>query len=560
MRELRPLRLPQLVEARRKRESASAEADSPDLTTGERNLQQSTSSTSSEPQSPVTPTFSLRGQLRFSSSNSSLASSSPTMQDSFDGFPTSKRPLTEVREEPQEREEDVSMADIREEADYQSKLASYCGQLGYVHRLPATTLLTSSLGMKYEEVLGAGAQHVDESSSPSPIDYDWVDASAFYSDLEYLQCPKRRRANGSVLDSMTSRFGTRFPSLSRKWNSRRDGNSASAIVTGSEPLASRSRANSTRAPSLIVALVDNTERQDIHMLPTPRRSYSRESLMESPIRPIDIQMANAHTDEDGSAAETIATTPLLPPVMVQFPSGISEEPVQSPLQSPKVVETPTAMDFPTVASHVVTGLPSPPLSTKPSVSSFHHRQLIPSSDIPPIHLANPQDEWAYKLGHANFTIRPEPYLPVDFALSTCKQFRSDWDTARHNFMKHLACTSEHYSVNSKIHQLTEEKWAHVDALWKRNNEVVLSHTKDRADDSVLMSKQSSPQQEPVLPTRIPSINGPGSEGKFPKVGDEGIVGPMVQEKPLLQHRSSRKRTFWKFLQGVLPGAVAFGRS
>lgn len=123
MRELRPLRLPELVEARRKRESAGADADSAELILSERKLQQSTSSTASEPQSPVTPTFSLRGQLRFSSSNSSLASS-PTMQDSFDIFPASKRPLTEVKEEPQEREDDVAMADIREETDCHSTFAS----------------------------------------------------------------------------------------------------------------------------------------------------------------------------------------------------------------------------------------------------------------------------------------------------------------------------------------------------------------------------------------------------------------------------------------------------
>ena len=558
MRELRPLRLPLLVEARRQRESANIETDSPESTMSEHAMQKSTSSSSSEPQSPVSPTFSLRGHLRFSSSNSSLASS-PTMHDSLDVFAPPKRPLTEVKEEPQEREEDVVMGDIREETDYHSKSAGSFTQSLCTREQVATTMsLTIGSGINYEEVLGMGSQHTEDQSLPLPIDCDWVDTSSCYNDFDSIHLSKRRRPDESVLDGMTSRFGTRFPSLSRKWKSRRDGSSASTIDTFPEALAARSRANSTRASSVIDSLVDSTERHDLHVLPTPRRSFSIESVNDPPVSSIDIKKANARfeTDEDASAA--LATTPLLPPVMAQFPSGFSDEPVQSPLQSPKMVDSPSALDFPTFTPRVG-GLPSPPLSTRPSVSSFHRRQLLPSGDIPPMLLVDPQDEWSNKLGHANFTIHPEPYVPEDFALSTCRQFRADWDTARCNYMKHLARTGEHYSITSKIHQLTEEKWAQVNSIWKRNNDVVLSHTTITGDDGAQLSKQSSAQQETASPMKVPPTNGPRSEGKFPKVGDDGIVGPMVQEKPLPQPRPSRKRAFWKFLQGVLPGAVAFGR-
>ena len=405
------------------------------------------------------------------------------------------------------------------------------------------------------------SSHRDGQSSPSsPVDYDWLDSPVLEHDYDAFHFSKRRRPDeASVLDGMTSRLGTRFPTLSRKWKSRRDGKSTSIIDNLPESAGARSRANSTRAPSLIDSLVDASERHDHQILATPRRSFSGDAN-DSPVSPIDVKKANANFHDGEDESDTLATTPLLPPMMAQFPSGISDEPLQSPLQSPKIVESPTAIEFPNLTP-AFSGLPSPPLSTKPSVSSFHRRQLLPSAEIPPIVLADPQDEWANKLGHANFTIHPEPYLPEATDPSACKQFRADWDTARCNFMKHLARTGEHYSTTSKVHQLTEEKWAQTDAVWRRHNEVVLSRTADRADAPTPLPPKASSPPEPLAPLmKIPSTNGPRSEGKFPKVGEEGIVGPMVQEKPMVQQRSSRKRAFWKFLQGVLPGNVAFGRA
>ena len=409
-----------------------------------------------------------------------------------------------------------------------------------------------------------GTKHTDVYSLPSPpVDYDWVESPSGDNDLDSVHYSKRRRADESVLDGMTSRLGTRFPSLSRKWKTRRDGKSTSIIDALPEALMNRSRANSIRAPSFIDSSVAFSERHDQNILLTPRRSLSGDSGRvghnSSPVSPIDIEKANASFHEEEDVSENVATTPLLPPVMAQFASGINDGPVQSPLQSPKIAESPTVIQCSSPASGFG-GLPSPPLSTRPSVSSFHRRQLLSASEIPPILLADPQDEWANKLGHANFTIHPEPYLPDVFDLTTCKQFRADWESARCNFRKHLARTGEHYSTTSRVHRLTEEKWAHVDAIWKRNNELTLSRTAERDDEGVVLSQQSSIKQKPPPPMKIPSINGPGSEGKFPEIGEVGIVGPMAQDKPMQQQRPSRKRAFWKFLQGVLPGAVAFGRT
>lgn len=108
MRELRPFKLPQLVEARRKENEETA-MDSPESAPTGHALHLSTSSTTSSTDgpSPTTPTFSLRGHSRFPSSTSSLASS-PIMRESMDGFGPQKR-LTKVKEEPQEREDDFEM-------------------------------------------------------------------------------------------------------------------------------------------------------------------------------------------------------------------------------------------------------------------------------------------------------------------------------------------------------------------------------------------------------------------------------------------------------------------
>ncbi|KAL8786090.1 MAG: hypothetical protein Q9195_008366 [Heterodermia aff. obscurata] len=101
MRDLRPLRLPQMVEARKKDEAVMSSPISV----------VSQSSHVSDLPSPTTPTFSIRGHGRFPSSSSSLASS-PVVRESMDGFGSAKRPLTEVKEE--ERDDDLEMVDYSE--------------------------------------------------------------------------------------------------------------------------------------------------------------------------------------------------------------------------------------------------------------------------------------------------------------------------------------------------------------------------------------------------------------------------------------------------------------
>lgn len=108
MRELRPFKLPQLVEDRVNENKIDTSESAP-IGHG---LYLSTSSTPSEDLSsaPTTPTVSLRLHSRFPSSASSIASS-PTMRESIDGFGSQKTPLSDVKEEPLEREESFQMVE-----------------------------------------------------------------------------------------------------------------------------------------------------------------------------------------------------------------------------------------------------------------------------------------------------------------------------------------------------------------------------------------------------------------------------------------------------------------
>ena len=104
---LKEFLLPQLVEAR-KRQKSELDPESPKLMGHAQ--QASGSSTISDLPSPTTPTFSLRGHVRLSSSSSSLVSS-PNMRESMDGFASANRPLTDVKEEAQDKDEDIEMTD-----------------------------------------------------------------------------------------------------------------------------------------------------------------------------------------------------------------------------------------------------------------------------------------------------------------------------------------------------------------------------------------------------------------------------------------------------------------
>lgn len=406
-----------------------------------------------------------------------------------------------------------------------------------------------------------GNRRREDESVPSPDDYDLTDDVQMDADWRSNSSLKKHRASDSTLQNLSSRFGTRIPSLSRKWRNRKGANSSGAEESSTD--LGLSRANSTRAPSVAGSLTELGGSHDPQLPVTPARSIFNGESEESHLEPIDIIKAN--TPQDDEDEEGTATTPLLPPIVAQFPSQMDDVPVQSPLQSPSVAPSPTVAecDSPfslhnSMHTSKFPGLPSPPLSSRPSISSFHRQRtlgpLTPSSEIP-IFLADSHDEWSIKLGHADFTIIPEPYLPTYSDRSACKRLRSDWDLARRNYTKHLVRTGEHYGATSKIYRLTEEKWGEIEALWKRNHDRCITRAADNGHEA------ESAGPNPLM--KIPSLNGPHSEGKFPKLGDEGIVGPMEQvASQVQQRRSSRRRAgVLKFLHGVIPTTNGiFGRN
>ena len=392
-------------------------------------------------------------------------------------------------------------------------------------------------------------------------------------DSEFAPNPraKRRRADSaplSPIDGLTSRFGSRMPSLTRKWRSRKASPATSIPDRSQEPSLSRAgsvRTTRSRAPSWTGSTVDVVDTRGTQLPPTPTKSAHDESLEESHLSTMDdVEEGNAIEGEVVDR-EAKPSTPLLPPIMTQ----IKDVPFQSPLHSPGVAdpEASSVVNSPLPTPRMV-GLPSPPLSSKPSISSFQCQrglaQVSPSSEIPPMFIGIPNDVWADQLGHANFTIEPVPYKPEPSTLAAHKQLRVDWDAARQKYLNHLDRTGEHYGTTSKIYRLTENKWAEIDAEWKHNADMCLSGAAETTETTMSLS-QSDLVPEPVKSpkVKIPSLNGPKSEGKFPTLGEQGIVGPMEQVPSMIQPQQRRKRklAFFRWVQGVWPtSSTVFGRS
>ena len=225
------------------------------------------------------------------------------------------------------------------------------------------------------------------------------------------------------------------------------------------------------------------------------------------------------------------------------------------------------------------GLPSPPLSTRPSVVSIRQRSrantatALPMHDIPPLQLiAEADDHWAQSLGHANFNIHPEPYFPEYVDLASYTEFRANWDQARTNYAKHLARTIEHNGSTSKVSKLTEEKWAAVYCKWNNYNDSMtklLAHVLKKLSDTdtdMEDSQASAVLEKPASRIIMPEID--DKCGKFPELGDGEIVGPMSVAPPRniapksrmafytppSSPTSPRKRTFFKFFSDILKGS------
>ncbi|KAJ5084374.1 hypothetical protein NUU61_008953 [Penicillium alfredii] len=356
--------------------------------------------------------------------------------------------------------------------------------------------------------------------SDTPDNYDLSDTG-----VEFPHSQKKRRSD-SVSMKGVSRISSHISTMSTRWKPKR----SSGLTEDGYPEDLRSRANSAASSALASPVV------------------SPECASESSARPIDITRANSLSQDDNDLPQ--ATTPLLPPFMGDDPTSAVASRVQSPLQSPSVADVTDVAQDPIPSDHRFVGIPSPPLSSKPSVASFGRTRAntvrTVSSEAPPFILSDPNDEWANKLGHANFTIQPEPYVPAMCDIECLQQLRANWDLARCNFAKHLVRTGEHYGVTSNIYKLTGEKWETINREWRYQHDAMLSQL-----GMALTLTQSD--IHPCEQVRVPRLH---DNDKFPEMGDEDIVGPMTVAPATViagpcRTKSVKKRNFLRFFQDLV---------
>ncbi|KAK8086750.1 only proline and serine are matching in the corresponding protein [Apiospora phragmitis] len=500
---LRPLQLPLLVE-RQKMEDAQFDLESDYI------YATSIADVSSpEMPTPMTPPFS-RGHVRGSSSNSSFDLSTPATSE-------------DVQEEPFE--------------PHFSDCDSFYNSDDCVSdNFDLYNCLCDEPCIHQDTDLVQSATDIYASSGNFEYDVGFLSDSDFNSTLRVSK--KRQSGTESPFSGLSQRLGSRFPPLTR-WKSRRKASPTSSPVSDFgfdlRPAFSRatsraaSRAASSRSSSLSTTARHPRDRaQELALPPTPALSFYESSESVTLPSLIDAEKANSIGPEI-ERQRALATTPLLPPYMNDASTSSTAAP--SPLESPTIISSPLMEpQSPLVLS--------PPLSAKPSYSSFH--RIVLSAELPNIPAP---DAWSDRLGHANFTIEPQPYKPDTLTLDSLRQLKEDWDAARVNYTKHLARTGEHYGTTSKTYAMTEEKWAEIDAAWRLEL--------DELADAVLSTGAASAlsNYDRAVLTTLPRMD---AEGKFPDRGDEDIVGPMARDEvmiPSAEFADRRSQSFWRNLAG-----------
>ena len=373
----------------------------------------------------------------------------------------------------------------------------------------------------------------------------------------------KRQRSSDTSSSVGNRLSSRFNSISRRWRNRSGTGPQLSIITHVSAPASRTASGASS--QIMSPALSAISRHESYLPPSPTQTYLDESIHGSDA--LSIPELPSREEEPAQA-----TTPLLPPIFTELAK--KDGPVHSPLQSPAIAPTRLAinerisMDVPPLAS-----LPSPPLSTKPSIASIRQRSRANTAtgptlgEVPVLQMLDEYDDpWASQLGHADFSIHPEPYLPGFVDLASYTEFRANWDQARINYAKHLARTIEHYGSTSRVFRLTEEKWGSIDKSWKSHNDALsqmlaplLAKTDERDTKMTDSSPTGTVLEKPITRIIIPATE--DKPGKFPELGDGDIVGPMEvgppraasmrkSSPPLSPLSPTRKRNLFKFLQDM----------
>lgn len=401
-------------------------------------------------------------------------------------------------------------------------------------------------------------EHRQTCASPTnylpPGSPEWIARDDSISDDSFAAARSLRQRNSieTFGERMSQRVHRRWPSISKRWRDRKPTTSISSSVVRSAP---PSRSSSMRQSSLRESLATHLERRET----TQSESCSRRSSVAWPkdcLPPLDLS-ASKHT-ETSFEDEERPPTPLLPPIMAELRSPVETE-LESPLQSPTVAshsELDSVCNSP-LASPIVPGLLTPPLSSKPSFASINMARsghIRYSGDTPRMEVFEESDPWAHKLGHANFHIVPEPYVPDACDRKSCNQLVEDWESARRDYVRQAAHISEHYGPTSRTFKLAGEKWSEINKKWQMNLERANQEAEARGETPA-SQKLAEDQKLPELPSLVDSQH---PDKLLLEVNEADIVGPMVKyAKPQPQPPPPRKHALLRLFTD--PASLLSGR-
>ncbi|GAB7361467.1 hypothetical protein MBLNU230_g1523t1 [Neophaeotheca triangularis] len=521
------------------------------------------SSGNSSASSPNTPTFSTRSHNRGPSSTSSLASTPDSPVN------VAKPPLHDLVEDPAETEDHIHGTPSKQYepfdliGEWSDDPRGSMDSHGDLEDGPFSVLAGDSEGplcICDTSFCEHRARSYSQPSVTSPMS-EWSPGDDNFSDIDLSIRSTKRRRSGEISPSVEPlrRLSRPWASISRRKKDQLKG------PTDSVRSAPTSRPTSIRHPN--PAPFDHRSASSSTPPITPVASTSNLDHQSTPKGPPAPVQTQAPYQEDPIAHRGAAATPLLPPMMDT--RNESREQIQSPLQSPTVAGAPTtfAADNTPAGTPNMLGVPTPPLSSKPSVASFtmanRASNIVPSSEIPSMTISEEMDPWAHKLGHANFDIKPAPYMPDVVDYKACNKLREDWQTARQEYMRQAARIAEHYGPTSHTYKLTEQKWSGIEKDWRDKhaqvNAIASPGPNDKEEDNTpgFQSRRIQPLAEPTPLTKIPTLNDPQRSGKFPVMEDKDIVGPMVQYAKFGAQRQPSKRT--QFLRLFTDPASLLGR-
>ena len=382
--------------------------------------------------------------------------------------------------------------------------------------------------------------------TPPPSSPEWIPGDDLVGSTEPARSLKSQRSAVDLsIGKIGSRISRRLPSISSRWRDKVPTTSISSPAARSAPPSRSASAKHSAKNSLASFLGPHETMLLFAPQAKPLPDVSRRP--SSPTLPEPSGFLSGNDFEDPIDRKELASTPLLPPVLTELRAE-QHESFQSPLQSPSVATPSTAATFvdTPLSSPIFQSAQSPPLSSKPSFASMARVQSnhVPyeTSDAGPGAEMDELEYYNMKLGHANFHIFPEPYMPERGNEESCDQLLADWETARHEYMRQAYAISQNYGPTSNTYKLTSAKWALIDRQWQDNIE------RSRAEAEAHGEKPRQdilPETAPVA--KIPSLPfDPEHPDKFPSLNEGGIVGPMLQYAKV-QRPSSKKRNFLKLL-------------